>query len=322
MVFNLFVPERSSRGLSWQADCDSLIQLHSALDITRQSASCSPYHHILPEVSFSYLSAISRSNLFHLAITLLVFAHYSDKLKMRSPFILAGLTMCLIGFSMNISTAPDGVKYFGTYVIVMGSYASLPGVISWYIIISRVMAKANIWQSRLGNNLSGQYKRGVGMALEMSIGNLSGVVAATIYRSRDSPRFIFGRKFIFVDIRLGASADSSFFRCIWTHVRRDWIHLCADCDVHLQEDQRQTRRCRTARKRTGRESAVFVPGIAGLGRPCAWLQIHIMSRNKVMPCACHWLGIEDTSLRREKSCLSSLWNRIHMSQCCNSWLSL
>lgn len=133
---------------------------------------------------------------------------------MRSPFILAGLTMCLIGFSMNISTAPDGVKYFGTYVIVMGSYASLPGVISWYIIISRVMAKANIWQSRLGNNLSGQYKRGVGMALEMSIGNLSGVVAATIYMSRDSPRFIFGRKFIFVDIRLAASADSSFFRCI------------------------------------------------------------------------------------------------------------
>ncbi|KAG1847112.1 MFS general substrate transporter [Suillus tomentosus] len=119
-------------------------------------------------------------------ITLLVFAYYSDKLKMRSPFILAGLTMCLIGFSINISTAPDGAKYFGTYIIVMGSYAALPGVISW-----------------LGNNLSGQYKRGVGMALEMSVGNLSGVVAATIYRSRDSPRFIFGHAFELMFVGIG-----------------------------------------------------------------------------------------------------------------------
>lgn len=93
---------------------------------------------------FYYTSAISRSDLFHLALTLLVFAHYSDKLKIRSPFILAGLTMCLIGFSINISTAPSGVKYFGTFFIVMGSYAAFPGVISWYTIISYVMNKANI----------------------------------------------------------------------------------------------------------------------------------------------------------------------------------
>lgn len=107
--------------------------------------------------------------------TLLAFAHYSDKLKIRSPFILAGLTMCLIGFSINISTAPSGVKYFGTFFIVMGSYAAVPGIISW-----------------LGNNLSGQYKRGVGMPLQMCIGNFSGAVAAVIYRSQDSPRFILG----------------------------------------------------------------------------------------------------------------------------------
>ncbi|KAG1731492.1 MFS general substrate transporter [Suillus paluster] len=108
-------------------------------------------------------------------ITLLVFAYYSDKLKMRSPFILAGLVMCLIGFSINISTAPDAVKYFGTFFIVIGSYAATPGVISW-----------------LGNNLSGQYKRGVGMALQIGIGNFSGAIASNIYRSQDSPRFILG----------------------------------------------------------------------------------------------------------------------------------
>ncbi|KAG1886503.1 MFS general substrate transporter [Suillus subluteus] len=119
-------------------------------------------------------------------LTLLVFAHYSDKLKIRSPFILAGLTMCLIGFSMNISTAPIGVKYFGTFFIVMGSYAAYPGIISW-----------------LGNNLSGQYKRSVGMPLQMCIGNFSGAVAAVIYRSQDSPRFVLGHALELMFVGIG-----------------------------------------------------------------------------------------------------------------------
>ncbi|KAG2067218.1 MFS general substrate transporter [Suillus decipiens] len=119
-------------------------------------------------------------------LALLVFAHYSDKLKMRYPFILVGLTMCLIGFSINISAAPVGVKYFGTFFIVTGSYGAFPGVISW-----------------LGNNLSGQYKRGVGMALEMSIGNFSGIVAASIYRLQDEPRYILGHAVELMFIGIG-----------------------------------------------------------------------------------------------------------------------
>ncbi|KAF8876866.1 major facilitator superfamily domain-containing protein [Infundibulicybe gibba] len=108
-------------------------------------------------------------------MVLYVFAYYSDKIKMRSPFILAGLCMCLIGFAINISNAPTGVKYFGTFFCVAGSYAAFPGVVAW-----------------LGNNLAGQYKRGIGMALHIGIGNFSGAIAANIYRSRDSPRFILG----------------------------------------------------------------------------------------------------------------------------------
>ena len=50
---------------------------------------------------------------------------------MRSPFILIGLTMLLIGFSINISDVPRGAKYFGTFFCVAGSYASFPGVVAW-----------------------------------------------------------------------------------------------------------------------------------------------------------------------------------------------
>ena len=48
--------------------------------------------------------------------------------------------------------------------------------------------------TRLGNNLAGQYKRAVGMAFHIGIGNFGGAIAANIYREQDSPRYILGRK--------------------------------------------------------------------------------------------------------------------------------
>lgn len=64
-------------------------------------------------------------------ITLVAFAVASDKLEMRSPFILAGMLMCLVGFAINISQAAMGVKYFGTFLIVSGSYAAIVGLVTW-----------------------------------------------------------------------------------------------------------------------------------------------------------------------------------------------
>jgi len=66
-----------------------------------------------------------------LAIVLLFFAHFSDKLKLRWPFILAGLLSTAFGFGINISNTSVGVKYFGTFLCVAGSYSSLPGLIAW-----------------------------------------------------------------------------------------------------------------------------------------------------------------------------------------------
>ncbi|KAL5478623.1 hypothetical protein ACEPAI_2808 [Sanghuangporus weigelae] len=118
-------------------------------------------------------------------ITLLLFGHYSDKTKLRSPFILLGLTMCLIGFTINITHASSGVKYFGTFFCVAGSYAAFPGVVTW-----------------VGNNLAGQYKRGVGMAVQIGIGNFGGAIASNIYRTQDAPRYVIGHgvELLFVGI--------------------------------------------------------------------------------------------------------------------------
>ncbi|KAF5390065.1 hypothetical protein D9757_003779 [Collybiopsis confluens] len=108
-------------------------------------------------------------------IVLGFFAYYSDKIMMRAPFVYASNIMCLIGFALNIADIPSGWHYAGTFLIVAGAYAGFPGVVAW-----------------LSNNLSGQYKRGVGMALQIGIGNFSGAIAANIFRPQDKPRFVLG----------------------------------------------------------------------------------------------------------------------------------
>ena len=64
-------------------------------------------------------------------IFLLLSAHFSDKLKLRWPFVLAGFLSSAVGFSINLSNASTGVKYFGTFLCVAGSYSCSPGVIAW-----------------------------------------------------------------------------------------------------------------------------------------------------------------------------------------------
>ncbi|KAF9233956.1 MFS general substrate transporter [Melanogaster broomeanus] len=107
-------------------------------------------------------------------VGLLMFAHFSDKLHLRSPFIFAGQSISLVGFIINISDAPSSVKYFGLCLCLVGSSAGI-GVVSW-----------------LANNLRGKCKRSAGMALQVTSGGVGGAIASNIFRSRDAPRYIFG----------------------------------------------------------------------------------------------------------------------------------
>lgn len=47
---------------------------------------------------------------------------------------------------------------------------------------------------RLGGNVAGQYKRAAALALHVGIGNVAGIAASNIYRTRDAPRYKLGRK--------------------------------------------------------------------------------------------------------------------------------
>ncbi|VDB96701.1 unnamed protein product [Peniophora sp. CBMAI 1063] len=119
-------------------------------------------------------------------IVLITFAILSDRMKIRSLFILICLVLLVVGFSINISDAPSGVKYFGAFLCTTGTYAAFPGIVAW-----------------LGNNLSGQYKRGVGMAVHIGVGNLSGAIASNVYRTQDAPRYILGHGIMLMFVGIG-----------------------------------------------------------------------------------------------------------------------
>lgn len=71
------------------------------------------------------------TSIFFPVVCLLISAHFSDKLGLRWPFILAGQCIAAIGFVINISDASAGVKYFGAFLCVAGTWSTTPGVLAW-----------------------------------------------------------------------------------------------------------------------------------------------------------------------------------------------
>ncbi|KAI6041660.1 MFS general substrate transporter [Pisolithus marmoratus] len=114
-------------------------------------------------------------------ISMISVAHFSDTMKIRFPFIIAAEFVGLVGYIIQITDASTGVKYFGTYLVVIGVHTGIPCTIGWQVILFA-----------LANNLRGKYKRAAGMAIQIGMSNFGGIVASNIFRTQDDPRFILG----------------------------------------------------------------------------------------------------------------------------------
>ena len=198
------------------------------LGLRRQSVNCLPYlltSSLVSTLATSLLPSIPKIVLLHLAIVTITFAIWSDHVQKRAPFIYASLLMALVGFSINISNAPHGVKYFGTFFCVSGSYAAFPGVISWCVVLPQTQLYSHSHRGlRLGNNVAGQYKRAASIAMHIGFGNLAGgmfsvlslintsangycceAIASNTYRTQDAPRYAIGRQFVILRLQHMAS---------------------------------------------------------------------------------------------------------------------
>ncbi|TVY83547.1 putative transporter [Lachnellula suecica] len=114
-------------------------------------------------------------------ISTLVFSHIADRYQTRWPFIVAPFCIAMVGLIGLISIPHPrlpGLTYAFLFTIPAGVYPPLIGILSWF-----------------GNNLAPSWKRAVGMALLISLGNLGGAVGSNIFIERQAPDYWLGYGF-------------------------------------------------------------------------------------------------------------------------------
>ncbi|KAJ5756803.1 hypothetical protein N7533_006346 [Penicillium manginii] len=102
----------------------------------------------------------------------------SERLRLRAPFIMGSSALACIGYILLISQHRPGVSYLGTIFAAAGIYPAVAIVLSWP-----------------ANNVSGQTKRCIANAMQISIGNLGAVIGTQLYRTETSPRYFLGHGF-------------------------------------------------------------------------------------------------------------------------------
>jgi len=105
-------------------------------------------------------------------LTTIAVGWYSDKYHLRGPFIIVFSTIAIIGYIVLISTTTSGAGYAGAMIAALGIFPTIPCLISW-----------------VGNNVGGDLKKGVVIAMVIGIGNLGGVCSSFIYMAKEAPRY-------------------------------------------------------------------------------------------------------------------------------------
>lgn len=111
-------------------------------------------------------------------ISTICFSLWADKRQTRWKFVCGPYCICAIGFlALLVIPHPKlpGLTYAFLFFIPAGLYPALISLLSW-----------------IGNNLAPSWKRAVGMALLISIGNLGGAIGSNIFLSEQAPAYPLG----------------------------------------------------------------------------------------------------------------------------------
>ncbi|KAL6247510.1 hypothetical protein RBB50_005856 [Rhinocladiella similis] len=105
-------------------------------------------------------------------------AMLSERLQRRAPIILVSSSLAILGYILLLSDPRPGVSYLGIIFAAGGIYPSVALHLAWP-----------------ANNVSGQTKRAITNALQISIGNLGAVLGTQLYRTETAPRYFLGHSF-------------------------------------------------------------------------------------------------------------------------------
>lgn len=96
----------------------------------------------------------------------MIIACLADHLHHRFGWCILGTIISMIGYIiiMSVPARLPGVLYFATFFMITGAYVAQPLILTWS-----------------QNNQGGHYKCAISSAWTVSFGNISGIIASTIY---------------------------------------------------------------------------------------------------------------------------------------------
>ncbi|RDW57236.1 putative major facilitator superfamily permease-3 [Coleophoma crateriformis] len=131
----------------------------------------------------------------------------TDKLRHRYSFIMLGIAVGTIGYSILLAmdSITVRVRYMACFLVVIGGYIAQPITLAW-----------------LSNQMGGHYKRSLAAAIQIGIGNCGGIVASNIFVKAEAPHYPtgFGTAMAFLFL-CGATSTVMFFGLKYENRKRD-----------------------------------------------------------------------------------------------------
>lgn len=106
------------------------------------------------------------------AVVMYVMAVYSDRMRLRSPFVIFNGLLALLGLGLLGFTKQVAVRYFGVFCATTAANANISVVLTWQ-----------------ANNIRGQWKRALCSATLVGMGGIGGIVGSTVFREQDKPGY-------------------------------------------------------------------------------------------------------------------------------------
>ncbi|EGY20131.1 hypothetical protein VD0004_g410 [Verticillium dahliae] len=111
------------------------------------------------------------------AISSIVFSQFSDRYYWRMPFVVIPFSCVCIGFSIMLGLRGNfenqvGPSYFAAVIACIGIYPAMPAATSW-----------------AANNLAPASRRAVGLALNIALGNMGGIMGSYMFFDSDAPMY-------------------------------------------------------------------------------------------------------------------------------------
>ncbi|KIM39087.1 hypothetical protein M413DRAFT_29655 [Hebeloma cylindrosporum] len=103
------------------------------------------------------------------------FAWISDKTRKRAMWLAVQNCICIAGLVIATYSNSNPVRYFGLFLVNAGATGCVPGVLAYS-----------------ANNIRSHTKRAVQTAVIIASGGVGGIMASTVFRQKDYPRYVNG----------------------------------------------------------------------------------------------------------------------------------